>query len=196
MAGGRAVLDGMEKQLALHPARLLPSRETLRRYGNTSSSSIWYFPKHLLRCTPSAMIPGLLIAWQVIGLVVPWPSDNRYFGRQKRKMSSTAGILQMLSYRQRVDGMHEMPTVRGGSIVCPQVCPGLHRDASGRAEGRKSLAACLWLGLQGQQRHLARKAQHLTAARCIHGYAVQAHSTTCFHALNICRKQRIALRLS
>ena len=42
--GGRAVLDGIEKQLALHPARLLPSRETLRRYGNTSSSSIWCIP--------------------------------------------------------------------------------------------------------------------------------------------------------
>ena len=48
VAGGRAVLDGMEKQLALHPARLLPSRETLRRYGNTSSSSIWYISKYLL----------------------------------------------------------------------------------------------------------------------------------------------------
>ena len=67
MAGGRAVLDGMEKQLALHPARLLPSRETLRRYGNTSSSSIWYVPKHLLQYIPSIEAPGLLIAQSFSG---------------------------------------------------------------------------------------------------------------------------------
>ena len=60
------------------------------------------------------------------------------------------------------------PLVRVGFIVCPQVCAGLHRDTSGRAEGGQSLAACLWLGLQGQQRHLAGKAQHLTEARCLH----------------------------
>lgn len=39
--GGRGILDSMEKQLTLAPARLVPSRETLKRYGNTSSSSIW-----------------------------------------------------------------------------------------------------------------------------------------------------------
>ena len=40
--GGRGMLDCMEKQLGLSPAHLQPSRETLKRYGNTSSSSIWY----------------------------------------------------------------------------------------------------------------------------------------------------------
>ena len=39
--GGRGILDGLEKQLSLSPAHLVPSRETLKRYGNTSSSSIW-----------------------------------------------------------------------------------------------------------------------------------------------------------
>jgi hypothetical protein len=37
----RGILDSMEKQLGLSPSHLVPSRETLRRYGNTSSSSIW-----------------------------------------------------------------------------------------------------------------------------------------------------------
>ena len=37
----RGILDSMEKQLRLSPSHLVPSRETLRRYGNTSSSSIW-----------------------------------------------------------------------------------------------------------------------------------------------------------
>ena len=32
----------MEDQLALPPARVRPSKEALRRFGNTSSASIWY----------------------------------------------------------------------------------------------------------------------------------------------------------
>eukprot|EP00884_Botryococcus_braunii_P009400 jgi/Botrbrau1/18461/Bobra.0072s0044.1 len=40
--GGRGVIDEMEKQLSLPPEFVAPSREALFRYGNTSSSSIWY----------------------------------------------------------------------------------------------------------------------------------------------------------
>ena len=41
-AGGRAVIDGLEQNLKLEPKHTLPSRATLYRVGNTSSSSIWY----------------------------------------------------------------------------------------------------------------------------------------------------------
>lgn len=41
-AGGRGVLDGVEKSLQLAPEDLAPSRQTLYNHGNTSSSSIWY----------------------------------------------------------------------------------------------------------------------------------------------------------
>ena len=42
--GGRAVVDEIEKQLNLTPYLTQPSREALCRYGNVSSSSIWYVP--------------------------------------------------------------------------------------------------------------------------------------------------------
>eukprot|EP00981_Chlorochromonas_danica_P012869 scaffold5514_cov166-Ochromonas_danica.AAC.3 len=41
-AGGRGVIDGIEKNLNLLPRHVEASRHTLYKYGNTSSSSIWY----------------------------------------------------------------------------------------------------------------------------------------------------------
>ncbi|CAN0355354.1 unnamed protein product [Ectocarpus sp. 6 AP-2014] len=46
-AGGRGVIDGIEKNLALQEHHTEPSRATLRDYGNTSSSSIWYEMKYI-----------------------------------------------------------------------------------------------------------------------------------------------------
>jgi 3-ketoacyl-CoA synthase len=40
--GGRGVIDAIEQQLALSPGLVEPSRAALYRYGNVSSSSVWY----------------------------------------------------------------------------------------------------------------------------------------------------------
>ncbi|CAL5229859.1 g13269 [Coccomyxa viridis] len=40
--GGRGVVEEIEKQLSMTPTLMQPSKDTLYRYGNTSSSSIWY----------------------------------------------------------------------------------------------------------------------------------------------------------
>eukprot|EP00201_Polytomella_parva_P009444 CAMPEP_0175051290 /NCGR_PEP_ID=MMETSP0052_2-20121109/7711_1 /TAXON_ID=51329 ORGANISM="Polytomella parva, Strain SAG 63-3" /NCGR_SAMPLE_ID=MMETSP0052_2 /ASSEMBLY_ACC=CAM_ASM_000194 /LENGTH=350 /DNA_ID=CAMNT_0016315545 /DNA_START=521 /DNA_END=1573 /DNA_ORIENTATION=+ len=40
--GGRAVVDEIERQLKLTSSMVEPTRAALYRYGNTSSSSIWY----------------------------------------------------------------------------------------------------------------------------------------------------------
>lgn len=46
-AGGRAVIDGIEKNMKLEAYHTEPSRMTLMNYGNTSSSSIWYELKYI-----------------------------------------------------------------------------------------------------------------------------------------------------
>ena len=52
--GGRGVVEEIEKQLSMTPKLMQPSKDTLFRYGNTSSSSIWYLTaplhtKHAVR---------------------------------------------------------------------------------------------------------------------------------------------------
>ena len=41
-SGGRAVIDGMQKVLKMNDEETEPSRATLYKWGNVSSSSIWY----------------------------------------------------------------------------------------------------------------------------------------------------------
>lgn len=48
-AGGRAVIDAIEKSLQLDSEKMEPSRQTLYRFGNVSSASIWYEMEWILK---------------------------------------------------------------------------------------------------------------------------------------------------
>lgn len=48
-AGGRGVIDGIQKTLGLSEMQTLPSRESLYQHGNTSSSSIWYEMDYIIQ---------------------------------------------------------------------------------------------------------------------------------------------------
>jgi 3-ketoacyl-CoA synthase len=62
-AGGRAVIDAIEKSLQLSAKKMEPSRKVLFRYGNVSSASIWYEMECVLN-EEEDVCPGQTV-WQI-----------------------------------------------------------------------------------------------------------------------------------
>jgi alpha-pyrone synthase len=60
-AGGRSILDAVERALALEPAALEPSRAVLRDAGNMSSATVLFVIERMLR--DGARGPGLALAF-------------------------------------------------------------------------------------------------------------------------------------
>lgn len=66
--GGRSILDRVESSLGLSEAQLVPSRDTLRDFGNMSSATVLFVLKHILgtaqpgeRICAMAFGPGLTV---------------------------------------------------------------------------------------------------------------------------------------
>lgn len=61
--GGRSILDRVESALGLSEPQLVPSRETLRDYGNMSSATVLFVLRHIL----AAATPGERICAMAFG---------------------------------------------------------------------------------------------------------------------------------
>jgi predicted naringenin-chalcone synthase len=80
--GGRSILDKVEAKLGLTEEQLVPSRETLRNFGNMSSATVLFVLKHILKLAPAgreericsmAFGPGLTVETGLFTLVSPGP---------------------------------------------------------------------------------------------------------------------------
>lgn len=83
--GGRSILDKVESRLELTEEQLVPSRETLRNFGNMSSATVLFVLKHILeqaasgreersreeRICSMAFGPGLTVETGLFTLVSP-----------------------------------------------------------------------------------------------------------------------------
>ncbi|UVJ37757.1 type III polyketide synthase [Arthrobacter sp. CJ23] len=80
--GGRSILDKVEAKLELTEEQLVPSRETLRNFGNMSSATVLFVLKHILEQAPAgreericsmAFGPGLTVETGLFTLVSAGP---------------------------------------------------------------------------------------------------------------------------
>lgn len=84
--GGRSILDKVESKLELRPDQLMPSRETLRQFGNMSSATILFVLKHIMdspseepeeRVCAMAFGPGLTVETALLTKLSPEEETGR-----------------------------------------------------------------------------------------------------------------------
>lgn len=104
--GGRSILDKVEGRLALRPEQLVPSRETLRDYGNMSSATVLFVLKHILdgpstasgeRVCGMAFGPGLTVESALMtkigatGTPVPAAGERAVLGDVPEALNAGSG---------------------------------------------------------------------------------------------------------
>ncbi|XP_024390354.1 3-ketoacyl-CoA synthase 11 [Physcomitrium patens] len=124
-AGGRAVLDEVEKNLHLTEWHMEPSRMTLYRFGNTSSSSLWY---ELAYCEAKGRVKKGDRIWQIA------------FGSGFKCNSAVWRALRTIAppALNPWDGIIDQYPVKGVSVPCELVFP-LQSAASAGTSERQSV---------------------------------------------------------
>jgi len=100
--GGRAILDKVEAKLELTEGQLIPSRETLRNYGNMSSATVLFVLKHILdqpadddggaggeRVCAMAFGPGLTVETGLFTRILPPPRHAEHERPEERTIAVT-----------------------------------------------------------------------------------------------------------
>ena len=165
--GGRAVIDEIEKQLVLGRSVVEPSRASLFRFGNVSSSSIWC---EAARC---CAVQGCIQARCVF--MPAYPAESQ--GHASRPLGMSLAATARL----------HVLTLPIAPHVTWQVRARVHRDVPRRAARRARVAARLWQRLQVQQCGLARQSQPPLAARSVARLRRQPHGEAALAACARCR---------
>ena len=150
-AGGRAVVDGMQRVLRLSDAAAEPSRATLYRWGNVSSASVWYVLAFIE--TFRGVDKGDAL-WQLSfgsGFKcnsAVWRANRRvreehgcWRGFDVAKMRTELAALDELLARERAERKAAQAAAEGDAAAAPAAAPAGAAAAGGERKGRGDATA-------------------------------------------------------
>jgi len=109
-AGGRAIIDGIQKHLGLADKHVEASRQTLYDWGNTSSSSIWYEMEWLsvLATCAEAIRRCSLPSAVVSNAILQYGESSAWTRRSAVCQSSRQRSRRRKRYRVRLMSLHAL----------------------------------------------------------------------------------------